>query len=141
MWQFNTSLKWLGGEKLEARAGSANPALEVTPPPDLGGQPGFWTPEDLLVSAVETCMLLTTISVVGKQKISMTRYESKAVGRMEKTPEGLRFTGMDISVQASVSNESDLERVKKAVSTAEKYCPVSNAVKCPVRVTVEATVG
>ena len=139
MHHFATSLRWAGGQLCRASS-KGKSDIDVTPPPEFGGTEGPWTPEDLLVSAVETCILLTTLSVLQRQKISLTAYESSAVGHMEKLPEGLRFSGIDVAVTATVSNPEDAERLKKAIGIAEKYCPVSNALKCPVRVTADARV-
>lgn len=143
MWQFNTTFTWQPerDEQGAAQAGHGAPAIEITPPADLGGKPGFWTPEDLLVSAVESCMLMTTLSVVKKQRIALKAYRSEATGRMEKTPEGLRITGIDIRVTATVSAAEEVEKMQRAVQIAERYCPVSAAVKCPVHVTLAAAVG
>ena len=143
MWQFNTHFEWLPGQGEEGVAGAegGKPALHITPPADLGGKAGFWTPEDLLVSAVESCMLMTTLSVVQKQRITLKGYRSKAQGRMEKTPEGLRITAIEIQVHAQVATAEEVEKFKRAVAIAERYCPVSAAVKCPVHVVAEATMA
>jgi organic hydroperoxide reductase OsmC/OhrA len=140
MWKFNTRFTWQPehDEQGVAAAGHGAPQVSITPPADLGGKPGFWTPEDLLVSAVESCMLMTTLSVVKKQRIQLKAYRSEATGRMEKTPEGLRITAIDIRVTAQVGTAEEVEKLQRAVVIAERYCPVSAAVKCPVHVVVEA---
>lgn len=141
MWQFNTSFTWQPehDERGVARAGHGAPEIAITPPADLGGKPGFWTPEDLLVSAVESCMLMTMLSVVKKQRITLQAYRSEASGVMEKTPEGLRITRIDIRVAATVALAEEVEKMQRAVQIAERYCPVSAAVSCPVHVTMAAT--
>lgn len=143
MWLFNTTFTWQPehDERGLAGAGHGAPQISITPPADLGGKPGFWTPEDLLVSAVDSCMLMTTLSVVKKQRIAMKSYRSEATGKMEKTPEGLRITGIEIRIQAQVSAPEEVEKMQRVVVIAERYCPVSAAVSCPVHVTVEASVG
>jgi organic hydroperoxide reductase OsmC/OhrA len=143
MWQFNTTFTWQPERDEEglAAAGHGAPAISITPPADLGGKAGYWTPEDLLVSAVESCMLMTTLSVVKKQRIQLKAYRSEATGKMEKTPEGLRITGIEIRVAATVGAPEDVEKMQRAVQIAERYCPVSAAVSCPVHVSVVATAG
>ncbi len=140
MWQFNTTFTWQPehDEQGVAAAGHGAPLVSITPPADLGGKPGFWTPEDLLVSAVESCMLMTTLSVVKKQRITLKAYRSEATGRMEKTPEGLRITSIDIHIAATVAAPEEVEKMQRAVQIAERYCPVSAAVSCPVHVSVTA---
>ena len=140
MWNYETSLTWTGGEVGDA-ATAGRPSIAITPPVEFGGKADHWNPELLLVSAVESCMLLTTLSIVQRQKIGLKSYTSTAAGHMEKTPNGLRFTGIDLAIQLTASTAEDAEKADKAVKMAEKYCPVSNAVNCPVRITVTATAG
>jgi organic hydroperoxide reductase OsmC/OhrA len=137
MWKYETSLTWNGAEGGEA-ATAGKPSIAITPPTEFGGKAGRWNPELLLVSAVESCLLLTTLSIVQRQKIALKGYTSTAVGHMEKTPGGLRFTGIDVAIRVTAATAEDAEKADKAVKMAEKYCPVSNAVNCPVHVTVEA---
>ena len=140
MWNYETSLMWTGGEGGDA-ATAGRPPIAITPPVEFGGKADHWNPELLLVSAVESCMLLTTLSIVQRQKIVLKSYTSTAAGHMEKTPNGLRFTGIDLAIQLTAATAEDAEKADKAVKMAEKYCPVSNAVNCPVRITVTAAAG
>ena len=135
MWEYKTSVTWDGAERGTAST-EGRPSLAFTPPLEFGGTEDAWNPELMLVSAVESCMLLTSLSVAAKQKLEIASYSSTAVGRMEKTAEGLRFTGIDVHVTLKPVHEADAEKAKKCVAIAERYCPVSNAVKCPVRVVV-----
>src|ERR1700690_1691180 len=131
MWNYETSLTWTQGSEGKSET-AGKPALSITPPPEFGGTADHWNPELMLVAAVESCLLLTTLSVMQRQKINLKSYSSTATGHMEKTPDGLRFTGIDIAIKLGTSAE-EADKARKAVITAEKYCPVSNAVKCPVK--------
>lgn len=135
MWTYETQLKWAGGESgIEQTAG--RPDLSISSPPEFGGNAARWNPELLLVSAVESCLLLTTLSVAKRQNLSLSGYASTATGRMAKSPEGLRFQEIAVSVTLTIPTGTDSAKAEQLVHTAEKYCPVSNAVKCPVPVTV-----
>jgi organic hydroperoxide reductase OsmC/OhrA len=141
MWTFETTMQWVAGtgEEGEAAAEGGKPAIRVSPPEDLGGKAGCWTPEDLLVSAVESCLLMTLLSVVARQSIDLCGYRSSARGRMEKTPEGLRITGIDVRIDARVGRPEEIEKLQRAVTIAERYCPVSAAVKFPCHVEVNCS--
>lgn len=136
MFTYQTSLHWTGGAQGGVSA-PGRPDLTITSPSEFGGRDDAWNPELLLVAAVESCLLLTALSVAQRQKLALSGYSSQATGRMEKTPEGLRFTGIEVAIRLKVSAPEDLEKAKKLVAIAEKYCPVSNAAKCPVHVTAE----
>lgn len=140
MYTYQTSVQWSGGSGGTLSA-TGRPDLAITPPTEFGGTDTAWNPELLLVSAVESCLLLTALSVASRQKLALAGYASQATGRMEKTPEGLRFTGIDVAVRLRVASAGDVEKAQKLMAIAEKYCPVSNAAKCPVHVTADVTVG
>jgi organic hydroperoxide reductase OsmC/OhrA len=135
MWTYETALTWAGGETGIERTAN-RPDLSVSSPPEFGGREDQWNPELLLVASVESCLLLTALSVAKRQKIELKGYSSKAVGRMAKTPEGLRFQEIAIAVTLTIDASTDAGAAARIVHTAEKYCPVSNALKCPVTVSV-----
>lgn len=140
MWNFETTLRWTRGP-LGLASSTGKPDITVSPPPEFGGEAGRWTPEDLLVSAVEICLMMTALNVAQRQKIEVKAYASKASGRMEKTPEGLRFTGVDVAVELTVADPALAEKAVKLMQIAEKYCPVSNGLKFPVHVTAQAIIA
>jgi organic hydroperoxide reductase OsmC/OhrA len=137
MHSFITSLKWKPGTEEADLACDGKPTLAITPPPAFGGKADCWSPEDLLVGAVESCLLLTALYFVGKLKIRLNAYRSRAEGTMAKTPNGLRFTGMTVTVTATLASPDDVPKMQQAIAQAEKFCPVSNAVNYPVKVVLE----
>lgn len=140
MWNYETTLQWTGGETGIERAASRTD-IAISAPAEFGGKEELWNPELLLVSAVESCMMLTSLSVAGRQKITFTKYASKAVGTMAKTPEGLRFQEIALAITLTVPAGTDEAKAEQIVRTAEKYCPVSNALKIPVPVQVQVLIG
>ena len=137
---FETRLEWQGGEQLVQRA-EGRPDLPVSSPPVFGGEAGQWTPEDLLLAAVESCVLLTTLFFVKKNQIGLKAYTSTARGPMTKGPSGLRFTELTVAIAATVAAPEDAAKLEQAIHLAEKYCPLSNVVNVPVKVTVASSVG
>lgn len=139
MWDYNTSLTWTGGEAADLKC-EGKRTLAITPPPEFGGKRDCWSPEDMLVGTVESCMLLTTLHFVGKLKIGLSAYESRAVGRMKRTSDGLRFQSMEVEIHAILDTPEDEEKMNKAVEQAEAFCPVSAAVSCPIQVNLTTEV-
>jgi len=68
-------------------------------------------------------------------------YESNATGVMEKTPDGLRFTKMDVRIVANVGTESDRQKALALKKKLEKYCPVSTALNFPVGLALEVNIA
>ena len=59
------------------------PELRVVAPPEFKGEPGLWTPEDLFVVSVESCLMLTFAGIAEKRGLRVLRYESSAEGLLE----------------------------------------------------------
>ena len=109
------------------------PPLEVSTPPEFKGVPGVWTPEDLLVASVESCLMTTLFYFLRRKKIPPSAYESKAVGILDKTPKGLRFTSMTIDATLELpENHGDETMGEELANLTEKHCLVSQSVSCPI---------
>ncbi len=136
MERFVTSVEWLGGERLTTRT-QGGLELPVSSPVQFGGEPGRWTPEEMLVGGVESCILLTALYFIQRRKIGLKSWTSRAEGTVEKTPNGLRFTRIQVRITARVATEDDVPRLREAVELAEKYCPLSAAVNFPVEFSLD----
>ena len=141
MWEYRTQLDWKPGTEEATSRVDGKPDWPISAPPEFGGNGACWSPEDALVSAVESCLLLTVLFFVGKMKIGLLSYRSDAVGVMEKTPGGLRFTSIEISISAEVAAEEDMAKMQEALERAEAACPVAQALKTAPKARLEVRVG
>ena len=65
--RFKNSLVWNTG--LRARTSPpGKPEMEVGSPTEFKGDPGVWSPEELLVCALNACLMLTFVSWAQKQR-------------------------------------------------------------------------
>ena len=135
MWKYEVAVDWKEGKIGESRC-SGKPTVEVATPPEFGGPENIWTPEDLLTNAVATCIMTSALFFIGRAKIQMRSYKSNAVGTMEKTAAGLEITRIAIEVSIELEDSAQEEAVRKALEQAEKTCPLSNSLKCPVELVV-----
>jgi organic hydroperoxide reductase OsmC/OhrA len=135
MWTYEVSVDWKEGKTGETRC-AGKPAIEVATPPEFGGPENIWTPEDLLTSAVATCIMTSALFFIGRGKIQLRSYKSTATGTLEKTPDGLLMTSIAVVVSIELEDPAQEEAVRKALEQAEKTCPLSNSLKCPVELDV-----
>lgn len=135
--RYEATLVWEGGSRAALSSG-ARPVLVGGPPPEFDGNPTSWSPEHLLLSAANLCLLTTYQALARKSGLDLGEYRSQAEGILEKTKDGLVFTRITLRVTIAVQ-AARVEEARKLVETAKKYCIVSNALKRPVE--VEATVG
>ena len=135
MWTYETSVDWKEGKTGEANS-SGKSGIEVATPPEFGGPEGVWTPEDLLTTAVESCIMASALFFLNRGKVPFRSYKSKATGTLEKGPTGLVFSRIAVEVTLVLEDPSQTEAAHKAVVQAEKTCPLSNSLSCPVELAI-----
>ncbi len=128
------------------RCAAASPAVttmsgaqdaEIGPPLEYGGSADTLNPEELFVASINSCLMLVFQHFAEKSHVTIESYEAGAEGTVEKTRNGLRFTG--VSVQAQVKAEAaDAAKLRELAELAERFCLVSNSVNCPVSYSVSA---
>lgn len=133
--RYDVELKWAGGLPATARA-AGRPEIEVGPPPQFGGQEAWWSPEHLLLSSLSACLMTTFLALAERAKLSVGGYTCRAQGVLEKTKDGIVFTGFSLFVSLKAA-ETEARRLEELVHTAKKYCIVSNSLRAPVAVTVQ----
>ncbi|MCD6377579.1 MAG: OsmC family protein [Planctomycetes bacterium] len=139
-YQYEVELLWVGGKVGLLKSGDA-PELSVAPPIEFGGPAGKWAPEELFISSIQSCMMGTFLYFTEKLKVNIQSYASTAKGIMNMTPAGLRFTQIDVYINAKTDNEQSHEKLISInmKEKIEKYCPVSAAVSCPINLTINIT--
>jgi organic hydroperoxide reductase OsmC/OhrA len=126
-----TSLKWQGD--LHGRAGvEGKEPLFVAAPPEFQGPNGVWNPEDLFVQALESCLMLTFVSLCVSEGIELCSYSSKASGRLEKTEQGLAFGWVVITpvIEARAPHSKLMELIRRA----HELSMIRRSVSCQVAI-------
>ena len=130
--EYETHIEWTA--QWQGRLSSPpRPSIEAGAPPEFGGPDNVWTPEHLLVAAVNSCVMLTFIAVAGNSKVPFRSYTSSARGTLEKV-EGRGMVITRVSVHPRVTIGADVDRVKveRLVKIAEKNCFISNSLNAAV---------
>jgi len=112
--------------------------IEIGPPGEYGGRTDTLNPEELFVASINSCLMLVFQHFAGKKHVEVESYESTVEGTVEKTREGLRFTSVNIVAKVKSSAPEAEAKLKELADLAEKFCLVSNSVKCPVSYVVNA---
>lgn len=139
MWQYETTTVWTSDKEGRLHAGG-NPEIGIATPPEFGGPQNMWSPEDLLTGAVGSCLMTSALFFLERADVDLRSYMSNATGTMEKTRDGLAITGIDVRISVALGNADDIEKAKQACNMAEKSCPVSKALKCPVTLAVDVNI-
>ncbi len=138
MYSYGAKITWREGKQGVIHV-AEKPTVHIATPPEFGGPKGVWAPEELLVASVGSCLMTTFLYFVELLGIRLASYESNASGVMEKTPDGLRFTAVDVAIAVKVAAQSDRQKASGLKSKLEKYCPVSTSLNFPVRLNFKVT--
>ena len=111
--------------------------IAVGSPPEFKGEPDVWTPEELLVGSLNTCIMLTFLSLAQARGLTPAAYESEAEGLLENVEGKFRITEMTVRPHVTVKGEGELERAREIMERAEGECCISNSVKSKVKIIAE----
>jgi organic hydroperoxide reductase OsmC/OhrA len=124
---YDVSVRW-SREKRGVLATAGKPDLEVASPPEFRGHPGIWSPEDLLVAAVNACTMTTFLSAVMRRGIDVVSYESDATGTLESVDGQFRFTRVVLKPRIVVAREDQRDAALAAFHEAEAGCLIARSV-------------
>ncbi len=113
------------------------PGLRAAAPADFDGPGDAWSPEQLLLAAVETCFLLTFRAVARASRIEFVSMSVEAEGRVDRVEGVTRFTEIVLRPRLTLPAGQDRTRVARALEKAERSCLVSASLATPVRLEPE----
>jgi organic hydroperoxide reductase OsmC/OhrA len=116
------------------------PNIVVGSPPEFKGEPDIWAPEELLVASVNTCMMLTFLTLAQAKGLTPVGYESDAEGLLENVEGKYRITEVTVRPRVSLKSQSELQRAREIMEGVEAQCFISNSIKSKVTVTADFVV-
>lgn len=113
------------------------PDLRTTSPKDFDGPGDAWTPEHLLLAAIEACFLFTLRAMARVSKFEYTAVSVDAEGTVDR-PDGVtRFTTIRLKATLTVPPGADHDRARRLLEKAEKGCLVSASLSTPIHLETE----
>lgn len=109
------------------------PDLRTEAPADFDGPGDAWSPEQLLLAAVEACFLLTFRAVAKASGIEFTSLAIEGEGVVDRSDGRMRFTEIVLRPRLALPAGIDATRVRRALEKAEHACLVSASLSTPVR--------
>jgi peroxiredoxin-like protein len=117
------------------------PELQTAPPLDFDGPGDAWSPEHLLLAAVETCFLFTLRSVARASKLEFVSLELSGVGTVDRKEGATRFTEIVLRPRLRLPAGADKERALRVMEKSEKACLVSASLATPIKLEPEVVIG
>ncbi|NGX37905.1 MAG: hypothetical protein K1000chlam2_01073 [Chlamydiae bacterium] len=104
------------------------PPIACSIPEGFLGPGGGYSPEDLYLLAVTTCLIATFKVFAEKAQVAYTEISAKAKLTIDRNAQGIPEL-QKIDVTFLLTGVEDQEKAKTVLGEAEKYCLVSNAIK------------
>jgi len=136
---YSTSLKWTGEHKgiLEC---DGKPDIQVACPPEWGGHPDIWSPEDLFVGAVEVCTMTTFLWLAEQEDIALKSYQSKAKAVAQMRDGNFGFDSVVVKLKIGLASEGDRPKIDRIIREIGKWCLVTKSIKPEVVIEPEVFV-
>ena len=130
---YEVAVKWQSGRKGILSSDALDNTIEVVTPPEFPkGIPGIWSPEHLLVAAVNSCLMTTFLSIAENSKIAYEAFESKAVGKLELVDGKYMISEITLMPTVTITDAATEEKVEKVLEKSEANCLISNSVKAKI---------
>ena len=101
---------------------------------------GKTSPEELIAAAHAACYSMAFSNGLSGRGFSPVRLDTSAEATFEKTEPGWRLTKMALSVRGNVPGIGE-DEFQEAAAAAKDGCPVSNALKGNVEITIQAVLA
>jgi organic hydroperoxide reductase OsmC/OhrA len=106
------------------------------------GDASLHNPEDLLLSALSGCHLLTYLALCARARINVLSYRDQAEGTLQLTKDGGgHFTEVILRPEVVVADGSMMEKARFFHGEVHKYCFIARSVNFPVRCEALVRVG
>ena len=123
-----------GYERSHTISIQGKPEQHLTTDNKAVGDPSKLNPEDLLVTAVSSCHLMSYLYVCALEGIVVTAYVDQATGIMEENVDGGgRFKLVTLQPSVTVQDSSMIDKAIALHHRAHELCYIANSVNFEVR--------
>ncbi|MGB5994869.1 MAG: OsmC family protein [Candidatus Deferrimicrobiaceae bacterium] len=130
-YSYPTSVRWTG-EKKGTMTVTGKPSVEVATPPEFKGHEGIWSPEDLFVASVNSCIMTTFLAFADRAGLGFEKFESEAEGLLEFVDGKFLFTKIVVRPRVTLRSEEDKGKAEEILHKAERNCLVSNSIRTEI---------
>lgn len=137
----NVTVNWQGTlmeGKGQLKAGTGAFTLPVSFPQRIGEPGGATSPEELIAAAHAACFAMALNATVGRKGGQITRTDVTATVSADKGDAGIKITSSKLSVTAHGLTGIAKEQFAEVAREAESKCPVSNALRGSLSISVDA---
>jgi organic hydroperoxide reductase OsmC/OhrA len=137
---FKNNLTWTNARRGRASAPGKS-EIDLGSPPEFRGEAGVWSPEELLVGALNGCLMLTFVAMAQAKGLQFVAYASAAEGLLENVDGKYRITEVSVAPSLVLRSQADLESARTIMGTVEEHCFISNSITAKVKLTPQFRVA
>lgn len=115
------------------------PSLEVAPPIGFNGPGDKWSPEDLLISAVSSCTVLSFRAIARASRLDWVSLKCDSRGVLDRVDGKTKFTKILINATLVIAKGQSVEKATKLLEKAEKTCLISNSLNAEFEMKCDVT--
>ncbi len=109
------------------------PALDVSAAKAFKGDPSLYNPEDLLLSSLVSCHMMSYLYVCSQNGIEVLEYTDNAEATLEVFPDGSgRFVAVRLYPKVKISNSDQIGLALDLHFKANQLCFIANSCNFPV---------
>jgi len=141
---FKAELNWTSTKKEEETTSKfyskshqikieGKPVLDISAAKAFKGDPELYNPEDLLLSSLVSCHMMSYLYVCSQNGIEVLEYSDNAEATLEVSPDGSgRFTEVRLKPKVKISNPDQIELALNLHFKANQLCFIANSCNFPV---------
>lgn len=109
------------------------PVLDVSAAKAFKGDPELYNPEDLLLSSLVSCHMISYLYVCAQNGIEVVAYSDNAEATLEVAPDGSgRFTEVRLNPKVKIVNWDKIQEALELHTKANQLCFIANSCNFPV---------
>ena len=137
---FRAKTTWSDARRAVLSA-AGKPNIVAGSPPEFKGEPDHWAPEELLVASLNTCTMLTFLTLAQARGVTLIGYESEADGLLENIEGTYRITEVTMRPRVTVNSEAELAPAREAMANVEAHCFIANSITAKVALIPEFVIA
>jgi organic hydroperoxide reductase OsmC/OhrA len=107
--------------------------LNVSAAKAFKGDPALYNPEDLLLSSVVSCHMMSYLYVCQQNGIDVVSYTDQAEATLEVSADGSgRFTAIKLNPKVCISNKEKVAEALSLHKKANQLCFIANSCNFPI---------
>ena len=130
---YHVAAWWTSGRTGIAKSDTAPNAIHFTAPAECDGLEGRWTPEELLLASVTSCLTTTFRAVASCVQFEFTDLEVEAIAKVQKIGSAFYFDDIEIRPTLKIKDIDNYEIAVVLLERAEECCLISRALDFPFR--------